>query len=186
MKTFRFIPKTLLFFSSLFFFSTLDVKQAAAQYQGTPPLFEFRSGGTSSYKKLYFFSSDRQRLDISTYYFSLKSGEFKAPIDTLVLELPDHFFRRLANSEIRLCAVKPGGVFAHSNNCVKSIGLESAVDKNLNRITIKSSDLLNEKLDYALISRFPNPPTSGMYQLNLLGGQADSLNYLGSWLVIID
>jgi len=186
MKSSRFIPKTLLVFLNLFFFLTLVVKQAAAQYQGTPPLFEFRSGGTSSYKKLYFFSSDSQRLDMSTYYFSLKSGEFKAPIDTLVLELPEHFFRRLANSDINLCAVKPGGVFAHSNNCVKSIGLESAVDKKLHRITIKSSELLNEKLDYALTSRIPNPPTSGMYQLNLLGGQADSLNYLGSWLVIIE
>ena len=149
---------------------------------------EFQWDQNSGFKKLKWFQKENQQRLRNKIYFFLRPSDRKAGLLNINIAIPKTFKSTLKKENINLCKVKIGG-FESRTKCLEDIPADIEINKDNSSIDIfPYSPIPSSKDSYAIVLKVFNPRRSGLFQFHSYGqfSGKSSLNYLGSWTIVID
>ena len=175
-----FIIPTILV-STPFFNNIQDVKAG----------LEFQWDQDSGFRRLKWYQKENKRKFRNTIYFFLRPSDRRTDLLKINLAIPKTFKSTLKNEKISFCKVRIGG-FENRTKCLEDIPAD--IEINTDESGLRSLDIYpyspipSSKESYAIALKVFNPKKTGLYQFHSYGqpkGES-SLNYLGSWTIVID
>ena len=152
---------------------------------------EFQWDQDSNFRRLKWFQKENKRRYRNTIYFFLRPSDRTTDILKINLAIPKTFKSTLKSEKLSFCKVRIGG-FESRTKCLEDIPAD--IEINTDESGLRSLDIYPfspipySKESYAIVLKVFNPKKSGLYQFHSYGqlkGKS-TLNYLGSWTIVID
>jgi len=178
------------FISSLLITSFLGVEKLTQRSAiAGPGGLEFQWDADPSFVRLKARQTEKRRLDRSTYYFFLRSGERKSGILKLSIKVPDYFEAKIRPDKLSLCQIKIGG-FSEKTRCVKELPAFFEISENQSSIEIfPDQPIPLDRNAYAVVMKVWNPRKAGMFQFHAYAQSPGAMpisSYVGTWTLEVE